>query len=103
MSKLLLSLVIMLCGAALLSSFTASASSIKTVRVKDSVFAPSAISVSKGSKLRFVWVGKLPHNLVGGGVNYSSRTHGSVTIKVNRSATYVCQLHNGMKLKVTAR
>ena len=93
----------MLCGTALFSVFTASAASVKTVRVQDSVFSPRALSVSKGSKLRFVWVGKLPHNLVGGGVNYSSRTSGSVTIKVNRSATYVCQLHSGMKLKVTAR
>jgi hypothetical protein len=39
----------------------------------------------------------------GQNLNYSSRVRGSVTIKVNRSATYVCQLHNGMKLKVAAR
>jgi len=38
-----------------------------TITLHDSYFSPKSVSVSKGSTLRFVWAGHLPHNLVGPG------------------------------------
>ncbi len=40
----------------------------RTVRLQDSFFSPSRVSVRPGSTVRFVWAGVLAHNLKGSGV-----------------------------------
>ena len=37
----------------------------RTVKLKDSYFSPSSIRASGKATLRFVWAGKLAHNLIG--------------------------------------
>jgi len=74
-----------------------------TISVRDSYFSPKSVSVSKGSTLRFVWAGRLPHNLVGPGANYGARVKGSVSVRATRSGSYVCTIHRGMKLSVNVR
>ena len=73
----------------------------KTVLVKDNFFSPRATSVPKNSTLRFVWRGKLVHNVaVGRKIVLSNRRSGTGAIRVSRSVTFNCTLHRGMNLAV---
>jgi len=74
-----------------------------TISVRDSFFSPKSVSVSKGTTLRFVWAGHLPHNLIGPGANYGARVKGSVSVRATRSGTYICSIHRGMKVSVRVR
>ena len=74
----------------------------KTITLRDSYFSPKSITVSKGTSLRFVWAGRLPHNIVGPGTNISARVKGSASVKA-RSGSYVCTIHSGMKVAVKVR
>jgi plastocyanin len=78
-------------------------SASKTISVRDSYFSPKSLSVSKGTTLRFVWGGRLPHNLVGPGANYGARVRGSVSVRATRSGSYICTIHRGMKISVKVR
>ena len=81
----------------------------KRVRVDDNVFAPKSLTVSKGTKLSFRWVGDAPHNVVRtGGPRFkaiSTRRSGTVSRRLRRKGTYrlTCTIHPGMNLRVTAR
>ena len=74
-----------------------------TITLHDSYFSPKSVSVSKGSTLRFVWAGRLPHNLVGPGANVSARVKGSYSVRASRSGSYLCTIHRGMKVSVKVR
>jgi plastocyanin len=80
----------------------ASVAGTKTISVRDEYFGPKSVTVSKGPKLRFVWSGRRPHNVVGPGANIGARVRGSASVKA-RSGTYVCTIHRAMKLSVRVR
>jgi plastocyanin len=81
-----------------------------TVLLKDSFFSPSRVTVFSGRRVRFVWAGRLVHNLVGPGVprRYATpvlrRTppfeRRFVRIGVQR---FVCSIHPGMAMTVRVR
>ncbi|MSX02140.1 MAG: hypothetical protein F2813_03155 [Actinobacteria bacterium] len=75
----------------------------KTIRVLDDKFSPTSTTVSRGTKLRFVWGGRHPHNVIGPGANASVRVRGSYTATAKRSGTYYCSIHSRMRMKVTVR
>jgi plastocyanin len=71
----------------------------KTVAVKDDVFAPTSISVRKGTTVKWVWNGKAPHNVTvtSGPTKFHSPTQkkGSYSKKLTKKGTYklVCTIH----------
>jgi plastocyanin len=82
----------------------------RTVQVRDDVFAPKSLTVSKNTTLRFVWRGKNPHNVVvsKGPQRFSSggvKVKGSYSVKVRKAGSYtiVCQIHPGMTMKLRVR
>jgi len=89
-------------AASALANGGARAAGSKTISVRDSVFSPRSITVSPGTTLRFVWGGRLPHNVVGPGTNIGARVRGSASVRA-RSGSYVCTIHRGMKLSVKVR
>jgi plastocyanin len=99
MKKLLALVVVTAVGAAAVPALAAT----KTVRVDDNVFSPKSVTVSKGAKLTFRWVGDAPHNVKGAGINIGNRTSGSRTVRAKRSGTLVCTIHPGMTLKLRVR
>ena len=44
-----------------------------TVKLKDSFFSPSHVTLSRGGSVRFVWAGELTHNLLGPGIPEPAR------------------------------
>ena len=114
MRKLLVPLVI--AAAAVVSAALAtSAPSATRVNVGDNYFVrPSGVpkvTVSKGTKVRWVWTGRDPHNVkvASGPAKFGSSTmsRGSYTKKVRKRGTYtiVCTVHGGrdQKMKLVVR
>lgn len=86
----------------------------KTVKVGDNYFVRPAnnatVTISRGSSLKFVWKGSVPHNvkkLRGPGAAFHSpvKVSGSWTHRFTRAGTYrlVCTIHSAMKLTVKVR
>jgi plastocyanin len=81
----------------------------RTVRLQDSFFSPSRVSVRPGSTVRFVWAGVLAHNLKGSGVprRYLSPAvrprPAQVTFRRRGSFRYLCTIHTGMEMTVRVR
>ncbi len=75
----------------------------KTVRVDDNVFSPKSLTVNKGDKLRFSWVGDAPHNVKGAGINIGIRRSGTRTVTARRSGRLVCTIHPGMTMRLRVR
>ena len=81
----------------------------KTISIKDNLFSPKTTTVKKGTKVKWVWRGNAPHNVVvtKGPVKFRStvKTSGSFTKKVTRKGTYtiVCTIHNGMTMKLRVK
>lgn len=82
----------------------------KTVSVKDDVFAPKTLTVSKGTTVKWVWHGKQPHNVTvtSGPVKFHSKTQtsGSFSKKLTKPGTYklVCTIHApGMAMTIKVR
>jgi plastocyanin len=71
----------------------------KQVAVKDNVFAPKSLTVSKGTRVQWVWKGKAPHNVkvTKGPVKFTSstKTKGTFTKTLKKAGTYqiVCTIH----------
>jgi plastocyanin len=78
-----------------------------TVKLKDSFFSPGSLTVRRGTPVRFVWAGKLAHNMTGGGLPRSlarTRVRGSFTAAFAPGLkTIVCTIHPGMVLKLRVR
>ena len=81
----------------------------KTVSVGDDFFNPSNLNVSKGTKVRWKWIGDDQHNVVkksGPGGDFSSPITDergvNLTHKFSKNGTYriVCTVHESMKMKV---
>jgi plastocyanin len=79
----------------------AGSASIRTVELRDDVFAPKTIRADKGDRIRFVWKGSDPHNVRGMGVSLPVRRSGSrvATLRAG-SGTIVCDIHPAMRLRV---
>ncbi len=78
-----------------------------TVKLKDSFFSPSRLTISRGTQVKFVWAGKLSHNITGGGLPSRlarTRIHGSYTATFSKGTkTLICTIHPGMVLKLRVR
>jgi plastocyanin len=79
----------------------------KSVQVKDNKFAPTSITVKRGTTVKWAWKGSAPHNVTvtKGPVKFHSKTQtsGSYSKKLTRKGTYsiLCTIHApGMKMKV---
>lgn len=81
----------------------------KTVTVKDNVFAPTALTVAKGTTVRWVWRGRAAHNVSvsRGPVRFHSpnKVRGSYSKRLDRAGTYAihCTIHPGMKMTVKVK
>ncbi|HST38062.1 MAG TPA: plastocyanin/azurin family copper-binding protein [Conexibacter sp.] len=81
----------------------------KTVAVKDNVFAPTTLTVAKGTTVRWVWRGRAAHNVSvsRGPVRFHSpnKVSGSYAQKLGRTGTYAihCTIHPGMKMTVKVK
>jgi plastocyanin len=84
-------------GAAALPS--GAATTTKTVLVKDDFFSPKKLTISKGTKVKWVWKGKEGHNVaVANGPSnfrFGKRKTGSKTHTFSKRGTYsiVCTIH----------
>lgn len=81
----------------------------KTVEVGDDFFSPKTLSISKGTKVAFKWVGKDEHNIIkksGPGGDFSSPVTDERGVqfrhKFKKAGTYrlICTIHEEMKMKV---
>ncbi|CAB4868023.1 unannotated protein [freshwater metagenome] len=85
------------------------ASATSTVKLIDSVMAPSSLTVRRGARVRFVWAGSIAHNLSGPGVPRSYLTARvrartlTLTLRRKGSLRFLCTLHPGMALRVRVR
>ena len=74
------------------------------VRVDDDVFKPSKVTVSKGERVKWRFVGDNPHNVVvtSGPRKFqsSTKTSGVFKKKMRKRGTYkiVCTIHSGMDM-----
>jgi plastocyanin len=82
----------------------------RTVSLHDNYFSPKATTVSKGTKVRFVWRGEAPHNVTktkGPGKKFRSANKQSGTFSrtftTSGSYTIVCTIHPGMTLKLRVK
>ncbi len=104
--RLLIALTVALIG---ISAVTALASSGKTVTVADSYYGPKTLTVGRGTKVTWKWVGVLRHNVVvrTGPAAFSSKTQvrGTYSHTFTRKGTYqlVCTIHPKMKMTVVVR
>jgi plastocyanin len=75
------------------------ASGVKTVAVKDDFFKPKKLTISKGTKVKWVWKGKQRHNVaVANGPSFfraGTRKKGSFKHTFKKRGTYsiVCTIH----------
>jgi plastocyanin len=86
------------------------ASSTQTVAVKDNVFGPTSITVSKGTTIKWAWKGKHRHDVTvaTGPKHFRSSTmrSGSFSHTMNAKGTYqlVCTVHTpDMKMTVKVK
>ena len=83
---------------------SAQSSATRTIQVRDSFFSPNSVTVARNTTLKFVWRGRLVHNVASGRrILISNRTKGSGALRVARSVTLHCTLHRGMNLRVNVR
>jgi plastocyanin len=82
----------------------------KTVALNDTFFAPKSLTIARGTTIKFVWRGQLPHNVAvrKGPERFHTRnlTHGKTFAHTfARSGSYliVCTIHPGMELRLRVR
>ncbi len=102
------------CGLALATALAtaglAGAATTKTVTLKEIAFSPKAISISKGTTVKFAFRdGTTVHNVTSTGSKrfktVSNRSSGTHSRTFSRAGTYryVCTLHPGMTGRITVR
>ena len=95
--------------AALVLAVPATAASSVTVKLKDSFFSPSRVTLSRGGSVRFVWAGELVHNLIGPGIpgrleDPATRRRPFTRIFRHRGRVlFTCSIHPGMDITVRVR
>jgi plastocyanin len=81
----------------------------KTITIGDNFFRPASATVSKGTTVKWVWKGKLAHNVTvkKGPVKFHSSTKpkGTFSKVLTRKGTYtiVCTIHPGMQMTLKVR
>jgi plastocyanin len=81
----------------------------KTITIGDNFFKPASVTVTKGTKVTWVWKGKLAHNVTvkSGPVKFKSATmpKGTFSRTLTKTGTYsiVCTIHPGMKMTLKVR
>jgi plastocyanin len=82
------------------------------VQVGDDFFNPTKLSVNKGTKIKFTWIGTDKHNVVkakGPGGSFSSGTTDQTGFKFKhkfkKAGKYklICTVHDDMKMKVKVK
>ena len=95
--------------AALVLAVPATAASSVTVKLKDSFFSPSHVTISRGGSVRFVWAGELTHNLLGPGIpgrleDPATRRRPYIRVFRHRGRVlFTCSIHPGMDMTVRVR
>jgi plastocyanin len=98
--------------AALALAAIAGSAQAATIKVGDNFFNPSRKTVSVGTKVKFKWVGRHPHNVVKSGgpggrlASGTTRRRGvNLAKRFGKRGTYrfVCTIHPGMGMKLTVR
>jgi plastocyanin len=102
--------IAVIAAAALAIPATALAAGTRTVSVKDDAFKSKSITVSKGTRIKWVWHGTSLHNVTvtKGPVKFrsSTKTSGSYSRTLSKKGTYriLCTVHApSMKMTVTVR
>ena len=91
------------------SAVSAFGASGKTVKVKDDLFTPKTLKISKGTKVTWRWAGVLRHNVTvkSGPSKFHSKTQvrGSFTHVFSKPGTYhlFCTVHPFMKMTVVVK
>jgi plastocyanin len=104
--RLIIVLTALLVGAFAVSAL---ASSSKAVKIGDNYYGPKSLTVGRGTKVTWKWVGVLKHNVVvhTGPSSFSSRTQvrGSYSHTFTKRGTYrlVCTVHPKMRMTVVVR
>jgi plastocyanin len=81
----------------------------KSIALRDTFFSPRSVTVKKGTTVKWVWRGRLPHNVTvrKGPVKFhsSTKTKGSFSKKLTKRGTYriVCTIHPGMNLTLKVK
>jgi plastocyanin len=81
------------------AAIPSSGASTKTVLVKDDVFSPAKLTISKGTKVQWLWRGKRRHNIAvaNGPSNFraGTRRKGSFEKTFKKTGRYsiVCTIH----------
>jgi plastocyanin len=81
----------------------------RTITVGDNFFKPASVTVSKGTTVKWVWRGKIAHNVTvkSGPVKFHSATipKGTFSRTLTKTGTYaiVCTIHPGMKMTLKVR
>ncbi len=94
---------------ALLLAGPATAARSVTVKLKDSFFSPSHVTLSRGGSVRFVWAGELTHNLLGPGIpgrleDPATRRRPFIRVFRHRGRVrFTCSIHPGMDMTVRVR
>lgn len=71
----------------------------KTITIRDNLFSPKSVSVSKGTTVKWVWRGNAPHNVTvkSGPIKFASKTQvkGTFSKKLAKTGTYklYCTIH----------
>jgi plastocyanin len=103
-------LTVLVCALAALAILpTSVGAATKTVRVGDNFFSPRSITISKGSSVRWRWVGDARHNVVatrGASFRSTIKASGTYTRTFRRRGTvrYICTIHpSSMRGTITVR
>lgn len=81
----------------------------KTVKVGDNYYGPKSLTVGRGTRVTWKWVGVLRHNVVvhTGPAAFNSKTQvrGTFAHTFTKKGTYqlVCTVHPSMKMTVVVR
>jgi plastocyanin len=89
----------------LVAARPAEGGAVRNVRVGDNYFAPTAITVARGTTVRWRWVGRRPHNVTATGFASRTQTSGIYSRRFNRRGArrVYCTLHAGMEMRVRVR
>jgi plastocyanin len=80
-------------------------SATRGVSVKDNVFSPKSLTVSRGTTVKWTWRGRAPHNVTFRTRHSSTKRSGTYSVRFTRrgSSSYRCTIHPGMTGRITVR
>ena len=80
-------------------------SATRAVSVKDNLFSPKSLTISKRSTVKWSWKGQALHNVTFRTVHSPTKRSGSYSLKFNHAGTfsYRCTIHPGMTGKIRVK